>query len=186
MQTRWIHLIGYWAVLFAVVLFPGWAGAQCPDMDGDTLCDAEDPCKSFPNTLPLQINNFFGIPDECFCGDHDGNHVLTGGDAQAINQCAGFARFDCDMDRDDVDGNGVLTGGDAKIVNNVAGFAEQAYRMVCPWRPEGTCSQASGVPCVCGDGVIEGDEDCDPPANTTDCILGGACQGDCSCPLSVR
>jgi len=127
------------------------AGGPCDDLggdtDGDTVCDDEDPCMHFANTLPLVISNFVGIPDECFCGDFDNNHTLTGGDAQAINQCAGFVRFDCDLTRDDVDGNGVLTGNDAARVNRVAGFLDPAYKLTCSRRPEGTCGGATGVSC---------------------------------------
>ena len=117
------------------------------DTDGDTLCDNLDPCKHFANTLPLVISNFVGIPDECFCGDFDNNHTLTGGDSQAINQCAGFVRFDCDLTRDDVDGNGVLTGNDAARVNRVAGFLDPAYLLTCSRRPEATCGGETGVAC---------------------------------------
>ena len=121
---------------------------QGGDTDGDTICDAEDPCLHFPNTLPLVITSFSGIPDECLCGDFDGNHTLTGGDALAINQCSGFLRFDCDVTRDDVDGNGVITGNDAARVNRVAGFMDPPYRLTCARRPEGTCGGATGVACT--------------------------------------
>ena len=129
----------------------GGVGDPCDgqggDTDGDTLCDDDDPCIHFANTLPLVISNFVGIPDECYCGDFDNNHTLTGGDAQAINQCAGFVRFDCDNTRDDVDGNGVLTGNDAARVNRVAGFLDPAYLLTCSRRPEGTCGGNTGVAC---------------------------------------
>ncbi len=116
------------------------------DTDGDTLCDDGDPCEHYANTLQL-VRGSTGIPHECLCGDFDSNHFLTGGDAQAINQCAGFVRFDCDVSRDDVDGNGFLTGNDAARVNKVAGFVDPAYLLTCPRRPEATCGGATGVSC---------------------------------------
>jgi hypothetical protein len=60
------------------------------DTDGDTLCDDEDPCKSFPNTLPLVRSPFSGIPCECLCGDFDGDCFHSATDAAAINDCAAF------------------------------------------------------------------------------------------------
>jgi len=117
------------------------------DTDGDTLCDSEDPCRFFHNSLPLTTSGFSGIPDECLCGDVTGDHFLTGSDAQILNHCAGFLRFDCDLSRDDVDGDGVLTGNDAAQVNRVAGFLLPAYLLTCPRRPEGTCGGATGVSC---------------------------------------
>ncbi len=61
------------------------------DTDGDTLCDDLDPCKSFANTLPLVISNFFsGIPDECLCGDFDGDGFYSATDADLINRVSSF------------------------------------------------------------------------------------------------
>ncbi len=77
-------------------------GGKGGDSDGDTLCDDMDPCKTFSNTLPLVISNFSGIPDECLCGDFDGNGSLSATDAAAISQCAAFASFACVPERDEV------------------------------------------------------------------------------------
>ncbi len=125
-------------------------GDRGGDTDGDTLCDDEDPCKSFPNTLPLVISNFSGIPDECLCGDFDGNGSLSATDAAAISQCAAFASFACVPERDEVSPpyNGFFSATDASLVNKVAGFATPAYTLICARRLEGTCGNGTGVSCA--------------------------------------
>ncbi len=119
------------------------------DTDGDTLCDDEDPCRSFPNTLPLVRSPFSGIPCECLCGDFDGDCFHSATDAAAINECAAFIRFDCVSERDEVSEpiDGFCTATDAELVNRVAGFLEYAYTLQCGLRPEGTCGGLTGVPC---------------------------------------
>ncbi len=119
------------------------------DTDGDTICDAEDPCVHFANTLPLVINSFSGIPDECLCGDFDGDGRLTATDAVAINACAAFLRFDCVSDRDEVAPpfNGFYSATDAARVVRVAAFLEPVFQLTCGLRPEGTCGGATGVSC---------------------------------------
>ncbi len=119
------------------------------DTDGDTLCDDEDPCKSFPNTLPLVTSNFSGIPDECLCGDFDGNGSLSATDAAAVNACAAFVRSDCVSERDEVSPpiNGFYSATDASLINRVAAFVDPAYTLICGRRPEGTCGGLTGVSC---------------------------------------
>ncbi len=133
------------------------------DLTGDGIGDACDPCLHFANNLPLVINGFFGIPDECQCGDFDGDGHHSATDASAISQCAAFVRFDCVSERDEVDGNinGFYSATDASLVNRVAAFLDPAYTLECGIRPEGTCSDAAGVTCIaCSDG-IDNDEDGD-------------------------
>jgi hypothetical protein len=119
------------------------------DSDGDTLCDDEDPCKTFANTLPLVISGFFGIPDECLCGDFDGDGFFSATDAAAINGCAAFTRFDCVPERDEVAEplDGFYSATDADLVNRVAAFIDPAYALKCGRRPEGTCGGDTGVSC---------------------------------------
>lgn len=136
--------------LFVIQIVPDPCVDLGGDTDRDTLCDDEDPCKFFPNTLPLVISDtFHGIPDECLCGDFDGDGFVTATDAAAINECAAFLRFDCDPYRDEVDGNfnSWFSATDADLVNRVATFLDPAYLLTCRRRPELTCGGMTGVRC---------------------------------------
>jgi len=119
------------------------------DTDGDTICDAEDPCVHFANTLPLVISGFSGIPDECLCGDFDGDGFHSATDAAAINDCAAFIRFDCVSLRDEVAApiDGFYSATDADQVSLVSAFLEPVFQLTCGLRPEGTCGGATGVSC---------------------------------------
>jgi hypothetical protein len=120
------------------------------DTDGDTLCDDADPCKHFANTQPLVINGFSGVPDDCLCGDFDGDGFHSATDAAAINDCAAFIRSDCVSERDEVAEpfDGFYSATDADLVNRAAAFIDPAYTLQCSLRPEGTCGGLTGVPCV--------------------------------------
>ena len=119
------------------------------DSDGDTLCDDDDPCKTYPNTLPLVSSGFAGIPDECLCGDFDGDGFHSATDASAINDCAAFISFDCVSERDEVAEpiDGFYSATDADLVNRVAAFLDPAYTLTCVRRPEGTCGGGTEVSC---------------------------------------
>ena len=118
-----------------------------PDSDGDGIVDSCDACSFFPNTLPLLVNPFNGIPCECLCGDFDGDCSLSATDAARVNGCAAFVRVDCVSERDDVDLDGRITATDASLINRVGGFALPAYTLECVLRPEGTCGGDTGVSC---------------------------------------
>jgi hypothetical protein len=122
---------------------------QDGNSDADLLCDEEDPCKFFTNTLPLARNVFSGIPEECMCGDFDGDGFHSATDAAAINDCAAFIRLDCVPERDEVTQpfDGFYSATDADLVNRVAAFIDPAYTLTCPRRPEGTCGGDTGVSC---------------------------------------
>jgi sugar lactone lactonase YvrE len=132
-----------------LAIVPDACGSLGDDTDGDTLCDDEDPCKHFANTLPLVISGFSGIPDECLCGDFDGDGFHSATDAAAINDCAAFIRFDCVSERDEVAEpfDGFYSATDADLVNRVAAFLDPAYTLKCGLRPEGTCGGDTGVSC---------------------------------------
>ncbi len=123
---------------------------QGGNSDGDLLCDEEDPCRFFTNTLPLVISGPSGIPDECLCGDFDGDGFHSVTDAATINECASFVRFDCVSERDEVDGriDGFYSATDASLVSRVATEIDPAYTLTCGRRPEGTCDSGTGVPCL--------------------------------------
>ena len=105
----------------------------------------------FANTLPLVISGFTGIPDECLCGDFDGDAFHSATDAAAVNDCAAFLRFDCVSERDDVTppfpSDGFYSATDADLINRVSSFTDPAYRLKCERRPEGTCGGDTGVFC---------------------------------------
>ncbi len=103
----------------------------------------------FANTLPLVIS-FSGIPDECLCGDFDGDGSLSATDAVAINKCAAFISFACVPERDEVSApfNGFFSATDASLVNRVAAFLDPTYTLICGRRPEGTCGGGTGVSCA--------------------------------------
>ena len=117
--------------------------------DGDILWDDQDPCKFFTNTLPLVINGFSGIPDECLCGDFDGDGFHSATDAAAVNDCAAFISFTCVSERDEVAPpiDGFYSATDADLINRVAAFIDPAYTLQCGRRPEGTCGGMTGVSC---------------------------------------
>ncbi len=123
--------------------------AKGGDTDGDTICDAEDPCAHFANTLPLVISNFSGIPDECLCGDYDGDGFHSATDAAAINDCAAVIPFDCVAERDEVTFpfDGFYSATDADRIARVAAFLGPVFQLTCGLRPEGTCGGATGVSC---------------------------------------
>jgi hypothetical protein len=131
----------------------GECGDPCYDLggdtDGDTLCDDQDPCKFFLNSLPLVISGFSGIPDECLCGDFDGDGFHSATDVAAINECAAFVRFDCVPERDEVTEpfDGFYSATDVDLVRAVATFVDPAYALKCERRPEATCGGGTGVSC---------------------------------------
>ena len=133
--------------------FTGDPPDPCADQggnsDGDLLCDDEDPCKFFTNTLPLVISGFSGIPDECLCGDFDGDGFHSATDAAAVNDCAAFLRFDCVSERDEVAPpiDGFYSATDADLINRVSSFLDPAYTLACGLRPEATCGGDTGVSC---------------------------------------
>ncbi len=127
-----------------------------PDSDGDEIVDGCDACKFFFNTLPLVISGFSGIPDECLCGDFDGDGFHSATDAAAVNDCAAFISIDCVSERDEVTGlcsdgvcinDGFYSATDADLINRVAAFIDPAYTLTCGRRPEGTCGGDTGVSC---------------------------------------
>ena len=117
--------------------------------DGDTICDDEDPCMHWANAVPPIINGFSGIPDNCLCGDFDGDGFHSATDASAVNDCAAFLRFDCVSERDEVAPpiDGFYSATDADLINRVSSFLDPTYTLVCGLRPEGTCGGETGVSC---------------------------------------
>jgi hypothetical protein len=140
---------GIWALSVDTQAFePGWAGADLDalhalrscvglggDSDGDQLCDAEDPCPSYPN-VSLVDSSGDGIPDECTCADADGNGFVTSTDLVGINLCVQNNSL-CDQTQIDANNDGATTSVDIVGANTVANGAP-VYTLTCERRPEGT------------------------------------------------
>ncbi len=90
-----------------------------------------------------------GIPDECLCGDFDGDGFHSATDAAAVNDCSAFLRSDCVSERDEVAPpiDGFYSATDADLINRVSSFLDPAYALICGRRPEGTCGGDTGVAC---------------------------------------
>jgi hypothetical protein len=127
---------------------PGWAGADLDalhalrscvglggDSDGDQLCDAEDPCPSYPN-VSLVDSNGDGIPNECQCGDANGDGIISSTDLVPMNLCASNSSL-CDQSLVDANGDGITSSTDIVPTNLVANGAP-AYTLRCARRLEGT------------------------------------------------
>jgi len=127
---------------------PGWAGADLDalhalrscvglggDSDADQLCDTEDPCPSYPNVSLLDSSGD-GIPDECQCGDANGDGQITSTDLVSINLCVQNNNL-CDQTIVDTNFDIATTSVDIVTANTVANGAP-AYTLVCARRPEGT------------------------------------------------
>ena len=147
-----------------VATFPDLAHAQ--DTDGDTIPDIADPCPRFANTLPINGGgscdavppdkpdpnadcNNDGIPNECQCGDTNGDGKLLSNDAAAILGCGNdpfcvVAPPDADLSPHDINktyGGLWDTNYDQRLLSNDAAAIlqlpnlGQAYRARCGRRP---------------------------------------------------
>jgi hypothetical protein len=135
---------------------------SCKDSDGDTVCDEDDPCDFYPNTLPINGGgptdpngdaNGDGIPNECQCGDTNGDGFLLSNDASSIFACGGdplgcaTAPPDADLPPHDPNKtygglwdtnlDGFLLSNDASAIFGLPGLGEE-YKAQCGRRPEGT------------------------------------------------
>ena len=109
------------------------------DTDADLLCDDEDPCPIFANGLPIVDSNGDGIPNECQCGDANGDGELQFADAFQIAICAGpGGNCTADPSLADTDNNGQLQNGDAFLLaSTVNPGGPPAYLLTCARRPSG-------------------------------------------------
>ena len=128
-------------------------GALGGDSDGDKLCQDEDPCPSFANTLPANIGmilnepngdaNLDGIPNECQCGDVNRDGVLANGDLVVAFQCVANDPFaqspPCSEQifKGDTDNSGTWNNGDLVRIFTVFSGPNPSYGLTCSARPEG-------------------------------------------------
>ena len=102
--------------------------------DGDAAGDACDPCKSFPNTAPIEPGV---IPGECLCGDADGDGEHEISDGLAILSCVSGS-VPCEMPRMDVDGDGPELSDGITVLQELSEGTLVDYLYTCERRPEGT------------------------------------------------
>jgi hypothetical protein len=126
----------------------GYCGDFGGDADRDQHCsNLDDPCNVTPNAFPVggvggsPDTNGDGVPDECQCGDCDGNGQIQAADAFAIAICiTNPPACACEVAIGDADGNGQLQAGDAfaiaLVVTNPA--VNPTWGLTCADRPEGT------------------------------------------------
>jgi len=65
----------------------GTLASAGPDGDVDTLCDIEDPCPVFANAIPVVDTDGDGLPNDCQCGDYNGDGLRGFDDATCAGQC---------------------------------------------------------------------------------------------------
>lgn len=92
------------------------------DADGDGIPNADDPCPTTPNVVPIQDSNEDGVPDECQCGDSNADGAITSLDIAGIALCSNSV-IPCDSRLVDADGDGATTaldvGGIVAAVNGL-------------------------------------------------------------------
>lgn len=130
------YLFGFNVAQTTVGTVAQMAGAStCADADGDQICDAQDPCPSYAN-VSLQDSDGDGIPDECQCGDYNGDGIVNSTDLVPMNNCVSDNRL-CDQSIIDCNNDGVTMSVDIALANTVVNGAP-AYTLECGRRPEGT------------------------------------------------
>ncbi len=117
------------------------------DTDGDTICDDDDPCISFPLSDPLDSNGD-GIPDECQCGDVaplGGDGLLGFDDATGFAQCfitggttGAFTCTQLPLGKGDTQRDGLWGFDDATNAAQAFIGAIPTFSLTCEARPEGT------------------------------------------------
>lgn len=111
------------------------------DLDGDVMLNVNDACDYFAEIDPTDTSGD-GVPNECQCGDTDGNGVLQAGDAFNIATCvtAGPCACGLSVEISDTDNNLVFQSGDAfNIASTVTNPTDNPpHALTCPRRPEGT------------------------------------------------
>lgn len=122
------------------------------DADTDKLCQDEDPCLSFGNTLPANDGiagangdrNGDGIPNECQCGDPNGTGAYEADDL--------FEAFNCSVDdpenqqplcagkilKGDANNTGKWEADDLFQIFGATNGTIDSWTLTCAVRPEGT------------------------------------------------
>ena len=105
-------------------------GAGAGDWDGDCLENAEDLCPAWPQTDLGQLDsNGDGTPDECQCGDANGDGFIGEADAAFIELCVSSSAL-CDPTLADTDNDGDVDLDDADNIRTLI-----PSQLVCLRRP---------------------------------------------------
>jgi hypothetical protein len=116
------------------------------DADADGIPDVVDPCPSFANASPLQDGSGDGIPDDCQCGDSNGDGRINALDSRRVKQCAAGLRDDCGPELADANGDGRINALDARRIEQTVVELRQSWELTCARRPEGTSPPGSPAP----------------------------------------
>ncbi|RZI82259.1 MAG: hypothetical protein EOP38_16555 [Rubrivivax sp.] len=104
------------------------------DSDGDHICDAKDLCRGLAQKDITQADtDANGIPDECECGDVDGNGHVNSVDARLIQRCV-VGEIGC-APLCDVNGDNKCNTTDARVIQQVAVGKFKASQLFCRFRP---------------------------------------------------
>ena len=133
-------------VAYGFALQPGSLTLVRPDRDGDGLADVNDPCVEFHNVDPSKDSTFDGVPDECQCGDSNGDGFVLSGDIVVAFLCvlsdpnAQSPPCDFRIRSGDTNNDGSFSNGDLLRMFLTASDPANnpGWALTCPNRPEGT------------------------------------------------
>ncbi|RZW42485.1 MAG: T9SS type A sorting domain-containing protein [Flavobacteriaceae bacterium] len=123
---------GFYIIVHGVTQAEDCPDGECEDSDADGICDSDDVCPGFDDTIDLDGN---GIPDGCDCEDSDADGVCDTDDV-----CPGFD------DSIDSDGDGIPDGCDCEDSD---GDGVCDTDDVCPGYDDTIDSDGDGIPDGC-------------------------------------
>jgi hypothetical protein len=142
----------------------------CADGDGDGICDVNDACPTFANSVPLSDTNLNDVPDDCQCGDTNDDGIIAFSDGTRNFQCAASLVLSplplCDVTINDTNGDSIAAFSDGTATFVAAACASASdpgagcpLSLTCSRRPVG------GVPpdiCLACADLGGGAGACDP------------------------
>lgn len=167
--------------------------SRCEDNDGDGFTpDPNDPVNGNDcNDNNASINP--GATEVCdgVDNDCDGNVDAFGCNCTDADNDGFFAQEGCDTAVDCDDANNTINPNAAEICdgvdNNCVGGIDEGFDLLTDLNNCGACASACSGVCEggtcfsdCGNGIVEGNEECDDGNNTD----GDGCRADCTLPAS--
>lgn len=124
------------------------------DSDGDKLCQDEDPCLIFSNTLPVNVGttgdngdaNLDGVPNECQCGDPNNTGMFESADLLIAFNCLQNDPQNLQPEcasriaKGEANNTGVWESADLLGIFNAGNGTVATSSLTCAVRPEGTDS----------------------------------------------